>query len=262
MKLFQVTIAREDFDKIPEDERTLLILLGHVANELNVLARLFHWSSSAEDTSAIEEKGNNTLIFTVIRIFTGKLHEAWQLLTKAFFSSNMAKSYEQEMSDEDKEHLNELKQYFSKKNLIATVRNGYAFHYTPDQVSSSYSSVPVTEELHIYLGDTDLNSLYYFADAITNRALLHAINPGDHGAAMEQLRVDTTRIHAAFFHVISALIVIGVKRHLGQTLEELDTVEVEIKPALDSEAVRIPFFVMLDNENDTSQGAAADERPA
>jgi hypothetical protein len=251
MKLLQVTIKRADFDKIPEDERTLLILLGHVANELNVLVRLFHWSASVEDTSPIEQKGNNTLVFTVIRIFTGKLHEAWQLLTKAFFSSKLAQSYEQEMSDEDKEHLNELKQYFSKKNLIATVRNGYAFHYAPDQVSSSYSSVPETEELHMYLGETDLNSLYFFADAITNRALLHAIKPDDHQAAMEQLRVETTHIHAAFLHVISALMVIGVKRHLGQTLEELDTIEVEIKPALDSEAVRIPFFVRLEDESDT-----------
>jgi hypothetical protein len=243
MELHQIRIQRSVFDSVPADERTLLVLLAHVANELNVLVRLFHWSAASSDRSPIEERGNNVLVFTVIRLFTGKLYEAWKLLRKAFFASKLAKAYESELETTEQASLQYLKQYFGKQNAIKRVRNGYAFHYSPEQIKASYSAVPDAEELDMYLGESALNSLYYFADAIANRALLHEINPKDHQAAMEQLRVETTQVHSAFHNAIAALVAVAVKRHLRKTLEELGATEVEISPLLDSEQISIPFFV-------------------
>jgi hypothetical protein len=65
---------------------------------------------------------------------------------------------------------------------------------------------------------------------------------------MEQLCVETTRVHSAFLTVIAALMALAVKRHLGQTLEELGATEVEISPRLNSEQISIPFFVELADE--------------
>jgi hypothetical protein len=114
----------------------------------------------------------------------------------------------------------------------------------------------------MYLGESNLNSLYYFADAIANRALLHEINPKDHQAAMEQLREETTQVHSAFHEVIAALMAVAVKRHLGKTLEELGATEVEISPSLNAEQICIPFFVDVADEG-TQQGAPGDgPRPA
>ena len=247
VKLHQIRIERSALDNIPAEERTLLVLLAHAANELNILAKIFHWAAAAVNESPIELKGNNTLVFTVVRLLTGKLYEAWKLLDKAFFGTQLFRTYTLALDDEGRSALQDLKQYFGRKNAIEAVRNRYAFHYSPDQVTASYSAVPEGEELDLFLGDSGLNTLYYFAEVIANRALLYEINSSNPAAAMEQLRLETTRIHAAFLKVISGLMALAVKNHLGKTLYEMGASEVEISPCLTSKQVSIPFFVELDD---------------
>ena len=111
-------------------------------------------------------------------------------------------------------------------------------------------------KLDLYLGDSDLNNLYYFADAVANRALLDEINPNDHAAAMEQLRLETTRVHA--FTVISAVMALIIKKYLGQTLDELGASETEIFPRFNSAQVKIPFFVELVKDEAAQPALPAD----
>ena len=90
VKLDQIRLERSALDNIQAPERTFcLVLLAHAANELNILAKIFHWAAAAVNQSPIELKGNNTLVFTVVRLLTGKLYEAWKLLDKAFFGTQL-----------------------------------------------------------------------------------------------------------------------------------------------------------------------------
>jgi hypothetical protein len=57
MKLHRISIKRAAFDKIPVEERTLLVLLAHAANELNILAKLFQMKRSVtfQEKETVEE---------------------------------------------------------------------------------------------------------------------------------------------------------------------------------------------------------------
>ena len=128
------------------------MLLGHAANDLNILRKLFHWSVSSVDESPVETKGNNTLVFTLIRLLTGKLYEVWQLFRKRFFATQLAKTYELAFAADERTAMQSLKQYFGKKNAIEIVRNQSAFHYSPNHVAASYAAVPEAEEARSVLG--------------------------------------------------------------------------------------------------------------
>ena len=253
MKLQQITLTRTELDRVPDDERILLILLSHVANELNVFAKLVYWSGSTPNESLVENKGNNTIFLTLIRLFTGKLHETWRLFEQAFFSSKLAQTYENQMEKSDKDSFDELKRYFGRKNLIATVRNSYAFHYSPDRIKAAYASLSPDDDLVMYLGELDFNTLYDFSDIIVNSAMLNEICADDSKAAMEKMRNETVKVHGLFNRVIAGLMVVTVRRNLGQNLSDFDTEEVEIFPKLNSNEVTIPFFVNLVEDEDTQQ---------
>ena len=248
MELQQIQVKRTALDKVPAEERTLLVLLAHAANELNILAKFFHWAADPVDGSPIETKGNNAVTMLVIRLLSGKLYEAWKLLEKALFGAKLSKTYEPAMGTEERAALQNLKRYFRKANAIEGVRKGHSFHYAPDQITDSYSSVPATEELDFYLGKEGLNTLYYFANVIANRAMLNEIDK-DHAVALERLRVETTQTHRDFLMVFNNLMAIAVKQHLGTTLEALGASKVEIAPALTSSEITIPFFVRLSDED-------------
>lgn len=188
MKILQIRFARKEFDRIPEAERTLLVMLGHVANDLNVLVRLFHWSALALDATPIEARANNVIVLTVVRLFTAKLYEAWKLLSRPVAGGALKKWCESELGQEEQAALDRLKTYFGRNNLIKEVRHRHSFHYSHEDVTAAYASIPENEEFEMYLGDSDLNNLYYFADVITGRALLHSIDPEDHEGAMERFR--------------------------------------------------------------------------
>jgi hypothetical protein len=192
MKLHRISIKRAAFDKIPVEERTLLVLLAHAANELNILAKLFQWTAGAADASPIETKGNNTITLAVVRMLTGKLHEVWKLFEKALFGARLSKSYEPLLGAEDQRALQELKRYFGKSNAIEMVRNRHSFHYAPDQITTSYSAIPEGEELEFFLGEEGMNTLYYFADVVANRAMLNEID-SDHSVALEKLKSRNNR---------------------------------------------------------------------
>jgi len=48
MKGFEINTTKSDLAKMPENERILFLLLGHLANELSVLKKLFFFCAHSE----------------------------------------------------------------------------------------------------------------------------------------------------------------------------------------------------------------------
>jgi hypothetical protein len=52
------------------------------------------------------------------------------------------------------------------------VRNDFVFHYSPTDLDAEFDKAPA-DELDLYIEpDTHANTLYYFAEALANRAAL------------------------------------------------------------------------------------------
>ena len=80
IKVYRVDLTKEKLEAMPPKERQLLLLLGHAANEINVLQKLVSmaWPRDTEADEVVRhvEMGQT---FILMRILIGKLREARKL---------------------------------------------------------------------------------------------------------------------------------------------------------------------------------------
>lgn len=247
MQIHHISLSRSQLDKVPVDERRLLILLAHAANELNVLVKLFHYAagSVAENAPPHLEQAHNTQALVLGRTLTGKIYEWWMLMQAAFFGSKLSQVYEPLFEPEPRSALEALKRYFGKDNIISRVRNKFAFHYSLDQVDAGYAAVTDGDPLDSYIAKHNANTLYAFAETVTGRAMLDAINPKDHKAAFGQMIDETSRAVSQIADVTGQIMGLCFSRHIGGNFYDLGANVIEVSGAPDSQTVAIPYFIEI-----------------
>lgn len=151
LRIHHIALSPEQLNLIPQSERRLLVLVAHAANELSVLSKLFHFMAGASPNVAMLMQAENMQALVIGRLLTGKIYECWKLLTSAFFGKALSKDYEQKFDAEGSASLSWLKKYFGRDNVIATVRNEHAFHYSLDQVDGGFATLAEGDALDIYL---------------------------------------------------------------------------------------------------------------
>lgn len=257
IQLHRVQLTREQLDRIPDAERRLFILIAHAGNELNALAKLFHFAaSSSGKADDLVAQAETMQALVLARTLTGKIYEFWVPMQSTFFAvpkgasgTALSKVYEPLLEDEPRVALEALKRYFGRKNLIDTVRNKFAFHYSPDQLDAGYKAVIEGDSLQVFLAQHTANTLYAFAETITSRAMMEAIKPGDHKGAFEAVIDETSDAVNKINDVISGLMIVCFQRYLGENLYALGADIVEVEGLPDSQDVAIPYFVEIAGAN-------------
>jgi len=250
IELHQIDLTKQQLDRIPEPERRLLVLIAHAANELNALAKLFHFAASSASESGLIGQAENAQALVLARVLTGKIFEFWQLLQTSFFGAQLSREYQPLLDIDAHTALDELKRYFGGQNLVSMVRNKFAFHYSPDQVDAGYKSLIEGDPLQVYLAKRNVNSLYAFADTIAGRAMLEAIQPGDHQAAFDSLITQTSKAVRDIGAVIDGLMVVCFRKYIGTSLYELGAKVIQIEGIPEAQKVSIPFFIEIPEESD------------
>jgi hypothetical protein len=243
MQLHHFVLTKSQLDGIPQAERTLVALLAHAANELGVLAKLFHFSVASLGDHSLLVEARNAQAMTIGRLLTGKIYECWVLLQSAFFATRISKLYEPLFDQEAQAALTALKRYFGRTNLIENVRNKFAFHYELDQISAGYAKLGEGDPLDVYLSKTNANTLYVFAESIVGRSLMENINPVDHAKSIAALIDETSAAIGWLNEVISACLLTCLRLHVGGDLYSLGADIVEVNGAPDWKSVQIPFFI-------------------
>ena len=245
MKIHHLKLSRAQLDSIPADERRLLILIAHAANELSVLTKLFHFAAGTVTDDALPhfEHAHNTQALVLGRILTGKIYEWWVLMQSAFFGTRLSQLYEPLFEPDPRMALDMLKRYFGRDNIIGRIRNKFAFHYSPDQVDPGYTAVIDDDPLSMYLSKHNTNTLYDFAETVTGRAMLDLINPNDHEAAFGQLIDESSRAVSQIADVTGQIILLCFDRHLGGNIYSLGAEVIDVEGAPESETISIPYFI-------------------
>ena len=243
--LHRVDLTREQLDRIPDGERRLLVLVAHASNELNTLAKLFHFAAGSTADEGLTSQAETMQALVLARALTGKIYEFWQLLQNSFFGARLSREYEPLLDTESAASLDELKRYFGKENLVAIVRNKFAFHYSGDQIDAGYAALVDGDPLQIYLAKHNANTLFSFAETIAGRPMLEAIRPGDPTGAFESLVAETSRMVGCIGMVAAGLMVVCMQRNIGANLYELGATAVSVDGVPESQAVRIPYFIEI-----------------
>jgi hypothetical protein len=79
MRVHRVNLTKARLAAMPIAERTALLLLGHAANEINVLSKLILMSRKQPPAIQLVDHVEAAQTFVVMRLLIGKLHEAWEM---------------------------------------------------------------------------------------------------------------------------------------------------------------------------------------
>ena len=248
-----IVITLSQLEAIPDSERRLLILVAHAANELNSLSKLFHYSATATAKDPILLQAENAQALVLARLLTGKIYECWQLLQSSFFGNALSKMYHPLLDDDTLQSLGALKRYFSHENVIALMRNHFAFHYSPDQIDAGYKALVDGDALDVYLATEDGNTFFAFADTITGRAMLETIRPGNPEAAFETLVNDTVNSVKNLNNVIASLMAICFKKKFGDDFFMKNSTLVNVEGVPESVSVHIPYFIEFPSDANSSK---------
>jgi|SRR6516225_2123646 hypothetical protein len=83
MELHRFILTKSKLAALPQAERSLLLLLGHASNEINVLSKLI-LIVMRKDTppSQIANNVEAGQVCVLLRVLVGQLHEAWELFRR------------------------------------------------------------------------------------------------------------------------------------------------------------------------------------
>jgi hypothetical protein len=179
MDVHRAELDRTKLLALQQNERTLLLLLGHASNELNVLSKFILMMRKDEPPSVIIDHVEAGQTFILMRLLIGKLHEAWELFrTRVYGDRTIATTYIPRLRPEAAAALQVLNRRFSQSNPLTAIRNKISFHYSDKDniVEANFQQVPLDEPLQFYLCKTIGNSFYHASELIAQLSAISQIN--------------------------------------------------------------------------------------
>jgi hypothetical protein len=248
IKIYSLELPQDRLLAMPEAERVFLFGIAHIANEVNMLQKLFFWASNAPEQPEILKEVHMSQALMLAKMLAGKLHEFWKFIEKAYFKSRVSQLWESKFDDEAKIILKDIKGYFSNSNCLNDVRNKFAFHYSDEMMKCGFEKAMQEEKWKIYLSDTEGNSYYYAADIVAHYAMLEQISPGNHPKAIEKILDELNRIAYLVNEFAGQCWIVGVDLYLFPNDEKIHLVPHNVKDTPRMEDVQIPFFIQLPNK--------------
>jgi hypothetical protein len=242
MKIHRIKLTIDVLSKMPDNERTFVLIAGHMHNELAILNKLFAWCLSGQTrTTPTESKVNVLQAGSIARILAGKLHEGWQLMRDAYFGSKLSLELEALLHESTHCSLASLKSYFSSANLIHTVRNSYSFHYSVDEIARHWHEAALEPDFDFLIGNTYGNSFYQASELAVTMAVLNGINPKDKSAALKAFLEEIQNVASLFNDFLSGVMLVILERALGNDLSAAAVIE-DVYPKRGLNEINIPFF--------------------
>lgn len=240
MKLNIWEITRGSLDTLHGDERTFLVLILHLTNEISFLQKAAIASKTrAPLDDMIQNSVQNAQIMFYARLMAGKLYEGWQSVRKEYLSKRYSRKYQGKLPSEAASSLTTLKDYFgSKSNLIKEIRQKYGFHSDPRRIAQSLASVDDSVSFRLMVPDSLGNIYAEFAEFTVNKSLLSSSQQPDLSGAVKKA------IHETLFTIPSHFYTFGhgfADTALRKCSPKITTAEVS--EVLDVSGVRLPFFM-------------------
>jgi hypothetical protein len=245
--VLRIPVSKDLLRKMPEEERALLILLGYVANQINLLSKLVIFSSN-RTPDGVEQALSAAQTQMLARLVIGVLNEGWELIRKRFLRSSIGRDYRPRLDAGGGAALAELQKTFGGSNIINKIRSNYAFHhpYNSD-VNAAFETAandPAWDgEWNWFFSHSAYNSFYFPSDFIIMHGMLAAVGETDLIAAQEKIMAVVRSASENMAQFIMALTAAFWVRHFGS--EMTGEVCAEITGAPGAFDVWIPFFMEI-----------------
>lgn len=246
MKIFRGRLSKAELVRIPEHERKLFLAIAHLQNEVSILLRAVLWSSDFSSDNEAVVQGQLSASFFFLKLLAGKLNEGKELLNKCFFKDRtLSCDFRSHATPTQIQALDEISRYFGKTNILNTVRNDFAFHYSPSALDDALTTV--TDELDLYIEDGgNANTLYYFAEILANHAVLNHVDVSDGANPMERLHEEILKVAYQFIRFGQGFMRYVLKRHTPYIWKE-PVVPISFNKLPSFSEIRLPWFADTTN---------------
>ena len=255
MELDRFALTAEQLAGIPTNERTLLVLLGHGLNEINVLDKLMFFSTKnlRPDSPSVLVSAHECQAMVLARTLMGKLHAVHEVLKVCYFQTPLNKLYVNLLDEQTSAALARLNSYFGSANFITKLRNEIAFHYDPHNGSGEIPGVALVNEFAMYLHPTIGNCFYQFSEVMVSKALMNLTGKSELFEAMTTLLDEVRQVIDDVNAVSSGLMHLVLNVHIGDKALQASRQVVEVGEATHSDDVFIPYFFEVSPPSSLSQ---------
>jgi len=245
--VLKVPVSKDRLRAMPEDERALLILLGYVANQINLLSKLVIFSSN-KTPDGVEHALCAAQTQMLARLGIGVLNEGWELISKRFLRSRIGRDYRPRLDAEGKAALDQLQETFGGSNIINKIRTNYAFHHPYDSDVNAAFEVACNDaasdaDWNWFISHSGYNSFYFLSDVVMMHGMLGVVGETDLIAAQDKLMAEVRSVSENMSQFITALTAAFWTTHFGTEITgEVCSVISDAPAAFD---VGIPFFMEI-----------------
>jgi len=115
----RVPISKQQLSTLPKEERVLVLLMGHVLNQISVFLKLFTFSSNHDPPHPIEGRISAAQSHIILRVLFGVLLEGWNVICD---NKVLIDSYMPDVDDDGKDSYKKLTEYFRRSSLLYKLR--------------------------------------------------------------------------------------------------------------------------------------------
>jgi hypothetical protein len=250
--VYKIRVSKDRLRAMPVGERSLFILLGYAANQLNLFSKLTLFSLNNMTDKEPENFLSGAQSQMLLRMAVGIIHEAWtKIVTTRVMQTPLGKEYLPRLDQEGKDALTSLKKLFGGSGLLASIRNNYAFHHPYDaDVEAAFERAATDsqwdKEWNWFFSHSNFNSFYFVSDIIMINGIMKEIGEADVFAAQQRLMDEVRTAMNEMTTLIMALTTVMWRKHFGDELEAEVCANVSDAPSVFEFA--LPFFVEVPEE--------------
>lgn len=250
MDVYEITITKAQLQSLPNVERVLVLQFGHVSNELTFLNKLLLMVSDTR-TNGLENKAMAAQAMIVIRLYIGKVFEAWRMLERDYFGSPLSKTLDAALDPEGKNSLQVVKTYFGKKNLLSSIRNDFSFHYWAKHLPKAMNAFDESRKFKLILGEAYANTLHKYSEDFVTVAMLEASGESEPQAAIDKVVGDLVSIGGKMNNFLLHGLAAVFLNRLGKSWEDFEYIVHKIEPTQNIEKFKVPFFFHLGEQHES-----------
>ena len=172
MTLQKYSFTAAHFSNLPKAERVFFVRLANIANDLlHVQLLTVTGTQATKEYSGVEQEiALHQMIFG-LRQWYAILNEAWNVLVSGWSGQRLGKKFYPKLS-KGKKAFDDLRRYFSGKNLVGTIRDHFASHYEVGYLPRILDELPTSDEFHFVSSERSINTFYSVAEGVRNVALI------------------------------------------------------------------------------------------
>lgn len=241
--VYRIPISKAEFRRIPREELGLVIVAGHILNQISVFMKLLRFSTSKDPKDPIEGNVSGMQSQLILRSLMGVLAEACVFLEER---KSLIDGYVPAMHKDGQDAYDKLKAHFDRKTLLRLIRHNYLYHYpNAKNVEKAFEAIPDDEPWEWYFSQTNTNSFYFSCELVLGYGLMRQTGePTPHGA-FAVVMARTMELANTMPDFLMRLIEVIIVRYLGaNSLKPQAGTEISDAPSLDD--FWVPFFAEPD----------------